>query len=308
MQSYEYILRGLNPDEITFGMAFRVMTLNMRVTINGICILAISFFILTSANKSFAPQQPQDANSTSPPAQIQPEKHLTGDEIMQKVRENEYSESLRSITYQTLVDKNNKAQQRLFVLERKKENVLIRFLEPPDLKNIGYLVIKDQKDPEKDLVYVYFPPPTDDYRQINVDDKNSSESFLGSDFDVTDFQIRDPEETTNTYLRTESISEKEVHVVESIPMDKEYKYGKMIFWVSSLYWLPIRTQFFDHQDNMVKEMKVFKIKTMDERKVASKFQMETLATSHKTIMEVKEVKFDVTFPEDHFSIRILTNP
>ncbi len=233
-------------------------------------------------------------------------KIMTGDEIMQKVRENEYSESMSASIQMSLIDKNGKEQMRRFKIQRYGDNVLIRFVGPPDIKDTGYLIIKGEDGNQ--LVYVYFPPPTDDYRQINVEDEGGSQSFLGSDFDITDFQIRNPEDTENKYVRTQTVAGIECYLVESVPKDKEYKYSKMLTWVRTDYWLPIRIQFFGQKGEVAKEMRVHKFKAVGNKKIISKSEMANKTNNHKTILEIEEVKFDVKFPDDNFTIRRLQKP
>jgi outer membrane lipoprotein-sorting protein len=255
------------------------------------------------------------AQSAGPPPQAAPEpapapnaqgQQLTGDQIMQKVRDNQYSDRMEATIVMTLVDKNGISLTRRFRIQREKDKVLIRFLDPPDIKDYGYLVVQDENN--KNLIYVYFPPPTDDYRQITVDDQNSNQAFLGSDFDITDFQIQDPEQTNNKYLRTEKLAGIECDVVESTPKDPNYKYGKVLTWVRTDYWLPIRVQFFNHQGKVVKDLKVKKFRTEGNRKVASSSEMDNLAEEHKTLLELEQIQFDVKFPDDNFTIRRLTKP
>jgi outer membrane lipoprotein-sorting protein len=245
-------------------------------------------------------------NAPAPPAPAPAGAQLTGEQIMQKVRDNQYSDTMDAVIVMTLTDKNGISQTKRFRIQRNKDNVLIRFLDPPDIKDTGYLIIQD-KD-QKTLVYVYFPPPTDDYRQINVDSDESNQAFLGSDFDVTDFQLRDPGDTENKFIKTETISGIECQVVESIPKDPNYKYGKVITWVRSDYWLPIRIQFFDRQGKLVKDMKVKKFKSVGDKKVASSSEMTSVANEHKTLLDLQDIQFDVKFPDDNFTIRRLTKP
>ena len=142
-----------------------------------------------------------------------------------------------------------------------------------------------------------------------ADDKDeSSQSFLGSDFDITDFQIRNPEETTNKNLKSVTIAGIECYVVESIPKDPNYKYGKVLSWIRKDYWLPIKVEFYDRKDQLVKELKVHKYKSVGEQRIVSKSEMANLSNKHKTILEIQEVQFDVSFPDDNFTIRKLTEP
>jgi len=247
-------------------------------------------------------QKPADSETKPAPEK----KQLTGDEIVAKVREHQHFDSMDATLRMVLVDKNNVTQERTFTLQRQDKKVMIRFLDPPNIKNTGYLINQNQKG--EDQVFVYFPPPTDDYRQINVNEEGENQSFLGSDFDVTDFQVKDPEATKNEYVRTETIANIECYVVKSTPVDPNYKYKETLSWVRTDEWLPIMAQFFDREGNKVKEMKVFKFKTVEGKKVASKFQMEDLAKSHKTVVEMVDLTFATDFPDDHFTIRRLTNP
>ncbi len=235
-----------------------------------------------------------------------PAKPPTGDEIMAKVRQNEYSESVDSTIKMTLVDKTGRTQTRSLRIQRMGDNVLIRFMDPPDIKDTGYLLVASDKGDSQ--IFVYLPPPTDDVREINVEEKNSSQTFLGSDFDLTDFQVKDPKDTENTYLRTETIAGIECHVVQSVSRDPDYKYSKVLTWIRTDYWLPIKAEFYDKEGNMAKEMKVYKYRAEGERRVISKSEMTNKASNHKTVLELEEIKFDVTFPDDNFTIRRLKQP
>jgi outer membrane lipoprotein-sorting protein len=235
----------------------------------------------------------------------------TGDEIMNKVRANEFSDSTEAVIQMLMVDKAGNKQARRFRIQRLQENVLIRFLEPADIKDTGYLIMKDKEG--KSRIYYYFPPPTDDYREISLDDKEGGGvAFLGSDFDITDFQIQNPEEAANTYLRTETISNIECHVVESVPKDQNYKYSKIITWVRSDYWLPVKAEFYDRAGKLVKEMKVYSYKSVStkegDKKIVSKSEMRDKSTDHHTILEIQSIQFDISFPNDTFTIRCLTDP
>jgi hypothetical protein len=240
----------------------------------------------------------------------------TGDEIMAKVRENEYADSANATIEMTLVDKNGKKQVRKFRIERMQSNVLIRFLAPPDVKDSGYLIMQDKE--KKTRVYYYFPPPTDDYREITMDDKDSSgASFLGSDFDITDFQIRDPDQAINKYLKTTNIKIKtksgdvetmQCYVVESIPKDQNYKYKKIVSWISTDYFLPVKVDFYNDKDEVVKELHVMSYKLVGAKRIVSKSVMRNKENNHMTLMEVEQIEFDVKYPDDHFTIRNLTSP
>jgi len=262
--------------------------------------ISVTLVLWAGACLSFAvfAQEQKEKETQSPP---------TGEEIMAKVRENQYSETMEAVIQMTLVDKNGKEQVRRFKLERKSDNVLIRFLYPPDIKDTGYLVLEGEEDKEPQ-VFVYFPPPTDDYRQINVEDESQGQSFLGSDFDVTDFQVRNPEETVNRYLRTEKLAGLECYVVESVPRDESYKYGRVVSWIRTDYWLPLMVRFYDREGRLAKEMKVFRFDMVGDKRVIKKSQMENLASKHKTVLEIENVAFDVSFPDDNFTVRRLTRP
>jgi len=267
-------------------------------------ILKALFFIMLTL-PLFLSAQDKEEKKTSDDPRGGPG-NLSGEEVMTKVRENEYSESMDAVIQMTLVDKNGKTQVRRFKLQRSEEDVLIRFLYPPDIKDTGYLILDDKNDETQ--VYIYFPPPTDDYRQINVEEDGTTQSFLGSDFDITDFQVRDPEDTKNEFLRMEKIAGIDCYVIESIPVDPEYKYSRIVSWIRSDYFLPIRIMFYDRKGELVKDMKVFKFKAIGDRKVISKSEMSNLANDHKTILELEEIQFDITFPDNNFTIRRLTQP
>ncbi len=225
---------------------------------------------------------------------------MTGDEILAMLKDRQYPESMEAQFKMTLVDKAGKKQEREYKVQRYKNNVLIEFMVPDYIKNTRYLLIKD--DEEKQQIYVYFPPPTDDYREIDPGGDGDDMSFLGSDFDITDFQVKDPGKTVNKLQRIDVKGGELCYVVKSETKGPDYKYSKTISWIRKDCWIPIRIKFFNKKGNVKKDMKVYNLRDLGDRKVISKVGMEDVQTGHKTILELKNARLDVKFPEDHFTV------
>jgi outer membrane lipoprotein-sorting protein len=234
---------------------------------------------------------------------------LTVDEIMEKVREHDVSDTMEATFTMILKDKATRTEQKMcFRVMREKNNVLIRFLEPEESKGTAYLIIMDENNNPQ--IYLYIPPPVDDYRQIDLEEEQNKKgvSLLGSDFDVTDFQLSDPEDTEHNIIREDKIIGIDCYVIESLPKDPEYKYSKVLSWVRKDYYVPIKVEIYDHQDRLARELKVFAIKTIGKRKLVMKSQMTDLINDHKTILKLEEIKFDVEFPKDTFTKEKLGKP
>jgi outer membrane lipoprotein-sorting protein len=259
---------------------------------------------------AFEPAFAQEGSDAKASEEAAPEITITGKEIMEKVRAHEVSETMDATFKMILKDKaSNQTQERKFRVQRKGNNVLIRFLEPEDVKGTGYLIKMDDKaDPQ---LYLYLPPPTDDYRQINLEMEGNGKGFplLGSDFDLTDFQLKNPEDTEHKVTGTATpIPGIECYVIESTSKDPDYKYSKVVSLVRKDYYVPIKIEIYDKEGKIAKRLKVFALKTLGKRKIALKSEMTDLQNNHKTTLKLENLELDIAIPDSTFTIDNLIKP
>ena len=108
-------------------------------------------------------------------------------------------------------------------------------------------------------------------------------------------------------LREENIRGFNCYVVESVPKEgTDPVYGKNISWVDRNSRLTVKVQFFSlDRSEIVKELIMEDLQQIQEHWIGLKTTMTTIATGHKTIVETRQVKFDIPINPNYFTTNFL---
>ena len=75
---------------------------------------------------------------------------------------------------------------------------------------------------------------------------------------------RKPDMDLHKILREEKIGGHECWVLESIPKDpKSSQYSKLISWISKMALLPVKTEYYDSREKVLKEFNAMETKRVD---------------------------------------------
>jgi len=194
-----------------------------------------------------------------------------------------------------LVDKKGDVRTReLTILQKGQDKRLIRFLSPPDVRGVGFLVLED------DQMYLYMPAFAK-VRRIASHVKN--ETFMGTDFTYDDMAQNDYVENYTPTLKEETDQH---YVLELIPKaDSEIDYSKLVMWVNKQTMLPDTAQFYDRSGRLLKVMTQTDVKRIDGYLTPQHIEMENVQDKHKTIMDMNAVVHDQNVPDKHFTQRYL---
>jgi outer membrane lipoprotein-sorting protein len=105
----------------------------------------------------------------------------------------------------------------------------------------------------------------------------------------------------------EQISGKDCYKIELIPKpDAPVVWGHIYYWLSKEDKLPILVQYYSEKGKLIRTMKFSDIKTMDGRKIPTKWTViSETKPGHYTEFVYDKVKFDVKIPTRTFSKREL---
>ncbi len=232
----------------------------------------------------------------------------TGSEIMQKVIDAQKVNSSAMDILMTLVEKDGDTSTRRIQTLILKENDLTKtitlFLEPASVRNTRFLTVENEGRADDQWIFL---PSLRKVKRIAAGDKDGS--FMGSDFSYSDMGSSGSsvDDSIQTILREEKYNDHNCFVVESIPnAGTDNNYGKYVTWVDKTYWLTLKVEFYSKAGRtQIKELNSENIGKENGHWLAKKIIMETLDSGHKTILEIKQVKYDIPLNPGYFTTTFL---
>ena len=230
----------------------------------------------------------------------------TGAQIMQRVMDNQNPASSAMDMEMTLIDSRGdtgtRRIQTLILNDGGLTKTVTVFLEPASVRNTRFLSVENPDRGDDQWIYL---PALQKVRRIASGEKEGS--FMGSDFSYEDMSTREIDESTHTRLRPETLNGRACQVVESVPLPgTESAYGKMISWVDDQTSLTLRVEFYGKDGTgPVKILTREGFRQVGSRWTAERTVMETVATGHRTVMDLKQVKFDIPISAAYFSTGFL---
>jgi hypothetical protein len=230
----------------------------------------------------------------------------TGREIMEKVQDNQNPKSSAMDISMELIDKKGKVSSRRIQTLTKDDKGLKKtitlFLEPANIKNTRFLTVQNKDRGDDQWIYL---PSLKKVKRIAAGDREGS--FMGSDFSYADMSSHDLDDSDYKVLTKEKINGKECWVVESIPKpESDSLYGKVITWVDMESYVTLKVDFYGKDKNTkIKELTMDNIQKIDGYWSPQITKMTTLKTGHSTLLEYKQIKYDIPLKDGFFSVNFL---
>lgn len=146
-------------------------------------------------------------------------------------------------------------------------------------------------------------------RVIKLPPSMMMQSWMGSDFKNDDL-VRESsvvKDYVHTLLGEEEIEGMECYKIELIPKeDAPVVWGRIITWIDKEEYIQLKTEFFDEDNYLVNTMVGKDIREMGGKIIAT--AMEIIPEDepeNKTILEYKELEFDIPVEDRLFSINHL---
>jgi hypothetical protein len=181
----------------------------------------------------------------------------TGLEIM-KERQNRHDiESETSRSEMTLFDRKGRTKVRELAAYHKKDaqglgKTLLKFLSPPDIRNVGLLTWEQGSDREDDQ-WLYLPASRRVKRITGGSKKNP---FMGTDLAYEDLRAEKLDAHSYSVVREEPIDGIDCWVIEAVPAtEKERRdsgYGKRLLWVRKDIYFIVRSAYYNRKGKHVK--------------------------------------------------------
>ncbi len=178
------------------------------------------------------------------------------------------------------------------------ERGLIKFIEPPDVRGIMYLIWSYEDVNRDDNMWVFLPAESL-VRRISGGSKKGS--FMRSDFANEDIEKREVDDDEHKLLRSEEFSGVNCYVVERIAKkQKDTNYSKRVVWVRKDTCLPMKVEYYNKRGKHFKTAIYGGFKEIKGIWTVTKIMAETPLKRSKTLMQYDNVDYNIGLSDSIF--------
>ncbi len=228
---------------------------------------------------------------------------LTGKDILKKVDEILSSNSRDSEIKMTVINEDGQKRERTIQIMTKGDNGLVKFLAPADVEGTALLARKEKGE---DNMWLYLPA-LGNVRKIASHMRNGS--FMGTDFTYQDINMVGGEKYENDYtselIGSEEINGDDCYLLDTVPTNADIDYSHVKMWIRKADYMPIKLEFYDADGELLKVMTNSDIKDVDGHLTPSIIEMKNVQENTRTVLELKNIKYDVKIPDNIFTTRYL---
>lgn len=208
----------------------------------------------------------------------------------------------------TVVNKDGKVRKKGWKSFRegyaRDAKTLIRFMDPPEVKGVGFLSLPrpGQENPDQ---WLYLPSMKRE-RRIAPQDRDSS--FVGTDFNYEDMEEFDHEKYGVSSEGEQTIDGVPCHVIEAVPLEKKGKsvYGKKILFLRKDNLYLVRADLYRKDEKKPgKIMTLSDLQQIEGRWVARRMEMKDLKKGSVTTVTLKQITFDKPQAAGRFTLQNL---
>ncbi|VAW94844.1 Outer membrane lipoprotein-sorting protein [hydrothermal vent metagenome] len=129
------------------------------------------------------------------------------------------------------------------------DKTLVVFDNPRDVKGTAFLTWSHSL--KSDDQWLFLPALK---RVKRISSSNKSGPFMGSEFAYEDISSNEVDKYTYKYIKNEKINDRDAFVIERYPQYKHTGYTKMVTWVDTVMYQPIKIDFYDLKNSLLKTL------------------------------------------------------
>lgn len=233
----------------------------------------------------------------------------SGRESMEKVISRSPWKDMENTSVLTIQDSSgNKRIRKIKVYSKEapeKENkILMKFISPPDARDIGLLIIEH---PERDDDRYFYLPALRKTKKILASGKGGS--FMQSDFTFYDIGKPEIHDFKYTEVGKKKINSTQCEVIEAIPVKESVKeeigYSKIVHYVDTNRYLILQSDYYNKDGVLFKKYKAEEVEKIGEESLITRMVMENIVYHRKSILEMKDIRINQGLPEYIFTRRFL---
>ncbi|HEY6878587.1 MAG TPA: outer membrane lipoprotein-sorting protein [Polyangiales bacterium] len=174
------------------------------------------------------------------------------------------------------------------------QKALILIESPADVRNTGFLSIHYDARKHADEQYLYLPAL---HRTTRVPSSGSADSFVGSDFSISDLTPPEPDDYDVKLLDEHAkVGDDECWLIESLPRDEQVKaktgYQKSQLWISKSKQLVVQIKAWSADGKKTKYFRASDVRKVDDLWTPHRLQMRTVEQGKEpseTVIDVLSV-------------------
>ena len=268
-------------------------------------VIAVLIFVIVAGPVSA--EEPSAPELAEEPSGLELAEAPSGLELIESVYYRPDGEDMQSRLTMTLI--NSRGDERVREIRQfmkdfgDVEKKVMFFESPADVRNTSFMNWSYTTVGEDDDQWIYLPA-LKKVKRISSDSKG--DYFMGSDFTYDDLGDRHPSSDTHTVLGHEDVNGEPCYVVESVPVEEEYIYGRTVSWIVEDKWVVVKKDFYDEDDELLKTLTVDEYEDIDGYWIVTHSTMHHVQRDHTTTMALDDVQLDTSIPDGKFTERMMT--
>ncbi len=173
---------------------------------------------------------------------------------------------------------------------------IVVFDNPGDVKGTAFLSHTHKVG--SDDQWLYLPA----LRKVKrISSSNKAGAFMNSEFSYEDISSQEVEKYTYKYLRDDHVKGKKVYVSEADPVDPKSGYSKLVTYIDTERYIPLKIDFYDRGGRLKKTLVMAEYHQYKEKYWrADVWTMTNHQTGKVTILNQSEWNFDNSFTDKDF--------
>ena len=227
---------------------------------------------------------------------------LTGDEIVEQMIAHDSFGLESGDATLSLEIRNSRGDVRVRTLRARGDRKFdlrrsrVVIMEPADVRGTAILLLEQAGDRD-DLQYIYLP----EYKKAKrITGSQKNGSFLGSDLTYADLESRDAKDGKKTRLPDGKVAGQPVHHVRIEINDDESDYGHLDLYIHQKYHLPLKMEFFDRGDQLLKTLFAKKVQKKGGKIVVSRMLLKNHKRGTQTVLQIDSLDPEAAFTDAIF--------
>jgi len=184
---------------------------------------------------------------------------------------------------------------------KKNHYFMVRMLKPEDLRGTAVLATLKSDQQEK---WIYLPSSKQTRRLTG---ENNQGGILGSELSAEDFDFSH-EQSSHSQIKKEIESGgKKLLVIDTDVNKSSANYSRIVSYVSTTDFLPIKVECFDKQNHLLKTLDINDyVKVTDSKWRASKIKIQNIQNKRGTEIVLSKIKINQKLKSSQFTPRSLS--
>ena len=232
---------------------------------------------------------------------------LSASAIVERSRNRIQSASISTRYRMIITARNGSQSERLMDQYSKKDangnnRTVIVFGEPASVRGTRFLNVENQGRENDQWIYL---PSLGRVRRIAASE--GSGSFVGTDFSYDDIGSADRRVDLDRHsiIREERFRDRDCYVIESIPLDPNYQYSRMVQWIDRENFITYQIELYDRRGNQVKLLEILEFRDVQGRISPILTRMTNVQAGTSTSLMVVNLRYDDNIPEGVFTSNYL---